>query len=189
MTAVSAPFGLRPSYHPSGIIRPKKGTITSGLAANIFMNAPVKFLEPTGCLSVAAPAERALGCFQGVEYVNPQGRPTVSNFWPTGTTPFANSLILAYYHDDPWLSYEIQANGSLAQTAMGHYADWTAQSGSLGTGVSTVMLDTATLLATINGLQIWGITESPDNIFGDAFTVVQVRIAEHQFLANSPTLA
>ncbi len=186
MTAVSAPFGLRPSYHPSGIPRPKQGTITSGLAANIFMNAPVKFVEATGCISVAAPTERALGAFQGVEYINAQGRPTVGNYWPTGTV---GTVIRAFYHDDPWLSYEIQANASLAQTSMGHYADWTAQAGSTGTGLSTVMLDVATLLATINGLQIWGITEAPDNLFGDAFTVVQVRIAEHQFLADSPTLA
>lgn len=189
MSAVSAPYGLRPSFSPSGIIRPKKGTITNSLAANIFMNAPCKFVAATGCISVAAPAERALGAFQGVEYVNAQGRPTVSNFWPTGNTVFANSEISAYYIDDPYMSYEIQANGSLVQASMGHYADWTAQAGSLGTGLSTVMLDTATLGTAINGLQIWGISIAPDNLFGDAFTMVEVRIAEHQFLADSPTLA
>lgn len=189
MSAVSAPFGLRPSYHPSGTIRPKLWTIANSYAQNMFQNGPVKIIEASGVLGNAAAAERAVGVFQGVQYTDITGRPIVSNWWVSGTTAQANTPIDVYYTDDPWITYAIQANGSLAATAMGHYADWTALSGSTGTGLSTIMLDTATLLATINGLQIIGFTPAPDNVIGDAFTIVDVRIAEHQYLANSPTLA
>jgi hypothetical protein len=189
MSSASAPFGLRPAFHPSGTIRPKMGTVASAYGENIFMNGPVKFVEADGTLGNADPTERAVGVFQGVEYTNAQGRQVVSNYWPSGTTPKANTPIMAYYTDDPWITYEIQGNGSITQANMGHYADWTALSGNTATGLSTVMLDTATILATINGLQIVGFTPGPDNELGDAFTVVQVQIAEHQFVANRPTLA
>lgn len=190
MSSVSAPFGLRPIFHPSGTIRPSVGTITSATAENIFNCGPVKIDPTTGDILSAAAAGRAIGVMQGVEYTNAQGRRTVTNWWPTGTvTLAADPGNVMYYTQDPWIMYEIQADGAVARTSLGAMGDWTALSGSTGTGLSTVMLATASLADTVQGLQILGLSGYPDNAWGDAFTIVQVQIAEHQLVANRPTLA
>lgn len=41
MSSTSAAFGLRPAFHPSGIVRPTAMTIASGYAANILQFQPV----------------------------------------------------------------------------------------------------------------------------------------------------
>src|SRR6478752_5833364 len=134
MSSASAPFGLRPSYHPSGTIRPMSGTITSGSANNIYMNAPVKVDPTTGDILPAAAGTRAVGAFQGVQYTNSQGRFTVSNWWATGTV---GTQIECFYTWDPWTVYAIQSNTAVARTSLGAMANWTAQSGDSGTGLST----------------------------------------------------
>jgi hypothetical protein len=192
MSALSTPFGLRPSYHPSGIIRPSAGTITSGLAGNIFHQAPVKVDATSGDIiaATAGAANNLVGCFHGVEYNNQQQRRTVGNWWPSGTiggAAFPGTVV--YYSGDPWLVYAIQANGAVARSMLGKIGSFTAQSGDTGTGLSTVMLDIATLAAAADQLQIVGITRSPDNDWGDAFTVVDVQIANHQFVGPRPALA
>jgi hypothetical protein len=192
MSSVSAPFGLRPSYHPSGTIRPSVGTITSGTAFNIFMNAPVKIDPTTGDIlpATAGAANNLVGVMQGVEFTNAQGRRTVANWWPTGTVtltqPPGNVL---YYTQDPWIVYAIQANGTIPRTLLGDLGSFTAQSGDTGTGLSTVMLDTASMGTAADQLQIVGITKGPDNDWGDLFTVVDVQIANHQLVGPRPALA
>lgn len=186
MSSASAPFGLRPAYHPSGTIRPKVGSITSGSANNVFMNSPCRIDLTTGDILQAAAGARAVGSFQGVQYVDSTGRFRVSNWWASGTV---GTQVEAFYTDDPWITYQIQANGSVARSSLGAMGNWTALSGDTLTGLSTVMLDTATLADTIFGLQIVGLTPGPDNNWGDAFTIVDVQIAMHQFVTNRPSLA
>ena len=45
MSATSAPFGLRPAFHPSGLDRAQAlaGGIVSGYASNIFKGQPVQY--------------------------------------------------------------------------------------------------------------------------------------------------
>lgn len=192
MSSVSAPFGLRPSYHPSGVIRPSVGTITSATAQNIFMNAPVKIDPATGDIlpATAGAANNLVGVMQGVEFTNSLGRRTVSNWWPSGTVTLAPPPgNVVYYTQDPWIVYAIQANGSIARTKLGQIGSFTAQSGDLGTGLSTVMLDAASVAAAADQLQIVGIPKGPDNDWGDAFTVVDVQIANHQLVGPRPAFA
>jgi len=48
MTTTAQPYGLRPSSHPSGTIRPVAYTIATGYAVNIFQNQPVRIAPATG---------------------------------------------------------------------------------------------------------------------------------------------
>lgn len=183
---LSAPFGLRPSFHPSGTIRPSAGTITTGFASNIFLGSPVGFIAD-GSIALSAAGGTgitgACGCFQGVEYTATNGRRTVGNMWPAAT---AATDIVAYFTLDPWIIYDVQANATLTQASIGQQFDWTANAsanGSTGTGISSVMLDTATSAATA-GLRVIGLTAGPDNAWGDPFPVVQVMMSEHQFVAT-----
>lgn len=209
MSLAYNPYGLIPAAHPSGILRPAISgagqpyggfTIASGYANNIFQGAPIQVDQgtPSGnlILAVAKGASSAsaltatnlmIGVFQGVEFTLATGRRTVSNFWPAGTVPFSGSPTVAWATRDPNMYYEIQANGSVAATALGAQAAFTTNGSSNGnttTGFSTVGLDVTTgssLTQTqFNQLRIVGFSQRIDNNPGDAFTQVIVEIAAHQ---------
>lgn len=185
MSATAAPFGLRPVYHPSGSIRPVAATIASGLATNIFQYSPVQYVAASGAIALAAAGARAVGCFMGVEFTPADGRRRYSNTWPANQVA---TEIVAYITQDPFIIYEIQGNGPVAQDDIGECQDWTTNdtnAGNTTTGLSTVALTTPTAAA-IAGLQVVGLAPYVDNAWGDAFTIVQVQIAEHQFNADHP---
>lgn len=211
MSSISAPFGLAPALNQSGIIRlsPTPGVITSGYGTNIFLNAPVQ-IDPsgaTGQLQVApaqgagsatpANANRLIGTFQGTEFtLTATGRRTVSNYWPANTVA---TQIVGWYIRDPWLTYEIQANGPVAQLNLGNQASITANgsaNGNTTTGISTVALDVTTANSLVgpgsnptffNQLRIVGFSQRIDNAVGDAFTICQVQISMHQDVASQTT--
>ena len=182
MSTTSQPFGLRPAYSPSGVVRPTAYAIATGYSSNILQNQPVK-IGTDGTIQAAAIGDRFIGTFQGVEFTDSDGRRRVSNKWTAST---AATDIVAYVTLDPTIVYEIQANGSIAVTDIGKQADFTTiTAGSTVTGLSALMLDTATLTDTGNAsLRIIDIAPGPDNAFGDSYTVVQVQIAEHQNVAD-----
>lgn len=182
MSSTSQPFGLRPAYSPSGVIRPTAYTIASAYGSNILQNQPVK-IGTDGTLQAAAIGDRFIGSFQGVEFTDTDGRRRVSNKWTASTSA---TEIVAYATLDPSIVFEIQANGSIAVSDIGSQADYTTiTAGSTTTGLSAVMLDTATLTNSGNAsLRIIGIAPGPDNAAGDSFTVVQVQVSEHQNVAD-----
>ena len=179
MSTVASPFGLKPAFHPSGIVRQAHGTILSGFATNIFQYSPISILAD-GSLGPAAPGARIVGAFMGVEFTRTDGRRAVGNNWEANTVA---TEIVAYYTEDADLTYEIQADGSVAVLSRGAQFDWTALAGNATTGLSSVALDTASGAANA-GLRIVGVNPAADNDFGDAFTIVQVQISEHQYRAD-----
>lgn len=186
MSAVSAPFGLRPAYSPSGIIRPTAYSIANAYAANLLAGQPVT-IAADGTLTATPVGGRSIGAFQGVEYSDMDGRRRVSNKWIANTPVLpTGDPTIAYATLDPSIVYEIQANGPLSISDIGSQANTTViGSGSLIVGNSAMMLDVATLTNTGNGtFRIIGIAIGPDNAPGDAFTIAQVQIAQHQNVAD-----
>lgn len=182
MPATSRPFGLRPVNHPSGVIRPVAMSILTGYGVNILQDQPVK-IGTNGTIEAAAIGERFVGSFQGVEFTDSEGRRRVSNRWVAST---AATDIIAYVTVDPATVYEIQSSATIAVTDIGSQADFTTiTAGSAVTGMSQLMLDAATLTTVGNAsLKILNASPGPDNAFGDAFVILQVQIAEHQFVAD-----
>jgi len=182
MSTTSQPFGLRPAFSPSGVVRPTAYSILTGYAVNILQSQPVK-IGTNGTIQAAAIGDRFIGTFQGVEFTDSDGRRRVSNKW---TASLAATEIVAYVTLDPSIVYEIQANGSIAVTDIGKQADFTTiTAGSTTTGLSALMLDTATLTDSGNAqVRIIGLSPAPDNDFGDSYTIVQVQISEHQNVAD-----
>lgn len=194
MSSTSAPFGFRPSFHNSGQMRAKAYTIATGYAANIFMGDPVKLID-TGVIELGTSdgtrtgtvdGVLLLGVFQGCEYTDSLGKPTVSNFWPTGTSA---TNIIAYVLDDPECLFDVQyANPGTpgttsVQTAVGEECDWTATApgGSTSTGLSSTSL--TVIMATSGQFQITGFHLFPNDSLTDAYVTATVRINEHQFKA------
>lgn len=180
MSASSTPFGLRPDYSPSGVVRPTAYTCLTGYASNIFQNQPVK-IGTNGTLEAAAVGNRFIGTFQGVEFTDTDGRRRVSNKWTAST---AATDIVAYATLDPTIVYEIQADATLAVTDIGSQYDFTTiTAGNTTTGLSAMMLGVSTTAANAS-MRLIGLTPGPDNAFGDAFPIVQVQISEHQNVAD-----
>lgn len=195
MSSTSAPFGFRPSFHNSGQMRPKVYTITSTYAANIFQGDPVKLTDDgviqlgtsDGSRSGTVDGILLLGIFAGVEYNDAQGKPTVSNFWPTGTTA---TNIRAYVYDDPETLFDVQYNNpgtpgtTTVQTAVGEECDWvqTAVGGSTFTGLSATLL--TVIQATSGQFQITGFAYGVADSLTDAYVVATVRINEHHYKAS-----
>ena len=183
MSSVASPFGLKPAFHPSGIIRQQQSTIISGLAQNIFQFSPVRIDDATGALvPAAATAENVLGVFAGVEFTGTDGRRRVGNFWEANQV---GTEIVAYYVGDPLMVYEIQGDGPVLQANVGDMADYTALAGNLTTGLSSIALDVSGLANAAAALRVVGINPAADNVVGDAFTIAQVQIAEHAYQLNA----
>ena len=185
MSATNAPFGLRPAFHPSGLDRAQAlaGGIASGYNTNILKGQPVK-LDTSGTIVVADAGDAFLGAFAGVEWTDTTGRRRVSNYWPANTAYETGSCV-AYFYNDPNIVYEIQAAGSLLQTSVGDQADLSnTTAGSTTTGLSQCTLST-TLVGASNSAQmiILDLAPYPDNAWGDAYTIVRVKINESQINA------
>lgn len=183
MPATSAAFGLRPAFHPSGVLRSTALSIDSGYNANILQYQPV-LIGASGYIEAASATENSIiGTFMGVEFTDTDGRRRVSNKWIANTVA---TDIVAYVTTDPAIVYEIQANGSLVIGDIGAQADFASvTAGSTVTGISGAMLDTAQKTTSGNEiLRIVGVGLDVNNAWGDAFTIVQVQISQHQYVAD-----
>lgn len=194
MSSTSAPFGFRASFHNSGQIRPKAYTIASAYAANIFSGDPVKLVDAgtvqlgtsDGTRSGTVDGILLLGIFAGCEYNDSTGKPTISPFWPTGTT---GTNIVAYVYDDPETLFNAQYSNpgtpgtTTMQTAVGEEMDWVVASpgGSTSTGLSTTQI--GVIQATSGQFQMTGFAGDINDSLTDAYIVVNVRINEHIYKA------
>ena len=183
MSATNAPFGLRPAYHPSGLDRATAlaDGILSTYSTDILKGQPVK-MATTGVIQVAAAGDAFLGAFSGVEFTDTTGRRRVSNYWPASTAYQTGSCI-AYYYDDPNIVYEIQADGSLAQTSIGAESDLSATTaGSTTTGLSQCTISNSVVAAGSGAqMRIINLAPYPGNAWGDSFTIVRATVAKHQY--------
>lgn len=186
MSATNAPFGMLPIYHPTGLDRAYAlaGGINSAFPSNILKGQAVK-MQTSGCIAPVTGIEPFLGAFDGVEYTDANGKRTVSNKWLANTVA---TDVVAYFYQDPGIFYAIQADGSVASTAVGDIANLTTAN--LAAGNTTVGLSQATVSSTLQGaagtgqLRILDKYLTPSNDWGDAFTVVQVQIAASQYGTN-----
>lgn len=192
MSATSAAFGFRPSFHNSGQMRPKAYVIASGYAVNIFSGDPVKLVDAgtvqlgtsDGTRSGTVAGILLLGIFAGVQYRDSNARPVVSNYWPASTT---GTEIQCYVYDDPETLFDVEyvnpTPGTTVQTAVGEENDWVVASpgGSTATGLSNAYL--GVIESTSGQFQITGFGYGPDNLLTDTYVVATVRINEHHYKA------
>ena len=199
MSSTSAPFGLRPAFHPSGLDRAQAlaGGIVSGYSTDILKGAPVRYNSTAGTSVAAGTITNAAasgtwsGAFSGVEWTDTTGRRRVSNYWPASTTYQTGSCV-AYFYNDQNIVYEIQTDATIAQTSLGGEYDFSAStgftvtSGSNTTGLSSTGLGVSTAKA--NGSQgqmrVVDIAPYADNAWGDAYVIVRVVNASSQYFGS-----
>ena len=198
MSATSAPFGLRPAFHPSGLDRAQAlaGGIPSAFATDILKGQPVRYQTTAigGTLGTITPATTSgawVGAFAGVQWTDTTGRARVSNYWPANTAYTAGSCV-AYFYNDQNIVYEIQADGSMAQTSIGNEFNFTnVTAGSTTTGLSQATLGSATAVGSgVQGqMRVVDVAPYPGTDWGDAYTIVRVVCANSQFFGAVTAIA
>ena len=204
MSSTSAPFGLRPAFHPSGLDRAQAlaNGITSGLAVNILKGQPVVYttaatvgstgsangtIVPAGTPgnSAATSGYQVAGAFAGVEWTDTTGRRRISNYWPASTGFIAGSCI-AYFYNDQNIVYEIQSDATVAQTAIGNefnFSNITAGSSTTGLSQATLAAASAQTAGAQGQMRIVDIAPYVDNAWGDTYVIVRVVLPFTQFTA------
>lgn len=191
MSATNAPFGMRPSYHMSGgTIRNRslKNGLSAAYANNIYSGQPVKLVTGGVINEVTSTSDEFVGSFDGVTYTPTGDRPRVANYWPGGTAFVAGSMTVFFY-DDPMIVYDIQADGTVAQTAIAGGTEFTnLTAGSTETGLSACTCSNTIAGSGNKQMRIIDLAGLPDNDWGDAYTVVRVIIALHQYTGNKAVI-
>lgn len=213
MSTVYQPFGLKPAYHPSGLDRavPFAGTNTftpeSGYSAPYSLSSGQAFyqyqpvgLNSSGQLTIGATAAATsplYGVFDGVEFTDSQGRRSVAK-WASKTTLDASTQIIFWIFQDPNIVYEAQINGSATAAAIGSQYDFDATNnptvgysiGNGGAGFSQAALEASPNSTGTQGqVRVVGLgrevayPSGVTNQWGDAYTIVQVTIANNSFVA------
>lgn len=217
MSTTLKPFGLKPSFHPSGLDRstPFAGTnsyvtgtpnfsAANGLSAGqaFYQYTPVA-VNSSGALTLASSTtDRLIGSFDGVEFTDSQGRRSVAK-WISYEALAASTQVVFWLFTDPALVYEIQAAGTVANTAIGKDFNFSATSGytpadgttvgtSGGAGFSTCALNPTAVTAGAQGqVKCVGLGREVAyptgelNAWGDTNTIIQVQIANSQLVAPS----
>ena len=167
---------------------------------SFFQFQPVS-ITASGQLTIAASAAASgtvFGVFDGVEFTDSQGRRSVAKGASKATLD-ASSDIIFWIFSDPELVYEAQVNGSASTASIGQQynfetaTDLTPASGtSIGNGgafFSTCALnDTAVGTAAQGQVRVVGLGREVAyptgelNAWGDAFTILQVKIANNTFV-------
>jgi hypothetical protein len=108
-------------------------------------------------------------------------------YWPAGQTydtPAGNNQLnpmWAFATVDKGILYEIQANGSISQSGVGQGANLgVASQGSVYTGFSSQYLNPTLVGATAATFIVDSLAPYDNNLWGDAFTIVRVRISNYQ---------
>jgi hypothetical protein len=199
MSTTSAPFGLRPAFHPSGLDRAQAlaNGIVSGFATDILKGAPVRYNSTVGSGVVGGTITNATasspwsGAFAGCEFTDTTGRRRVSNYWPASTT-FQTGSCIAYFYNDQNIIYEIQTDATIAQTSLGgEYnfsgtSGFTVTSGSTTTGLSSTGLGVSTAVAdgSQGSMRVVDIAPYVDNNWGDSYVIVRVVNCRSQYFGS-----
>jgi hypothetical protein len=186
MSSLNQPFGMRPSFHPTGLDRAVAlpNGIASAYATGILKGQPVA-LNTSGNIIAATAGSAFQGAFAGHEYTDLNGRRQISNQW-IANTAYTTGSEITYYYSDPNIVYDIQADGSLAQTSIGDQANFTnISAGSTTTGLSQCTISTSLVgSGAVGDMRIINLTPAVDNAWGDAYTVVQVQVSRSQYVAT-----
>lgn len=193
MSTTSAPFGLRPAFHPSGLDRAQAlaNGITSGYASNILKGQPVQYSGGAGVIIIATVGAVWSGAFAGVEWTDTTGRRRISNYWPAQTAFQAGSCV-AYFYNDQNIVYEIQSDATIAQTSIGNEYNFSnIAAGSATTGLSQATLGVSTAVGNGNpgDMRVVDIAPYVDNAWGDAYVIVRVVNSRSQFFGTVNAIA
>lgn len=196
MAATASPYGLKAVNELGGL--PYAGSTRSflidpaGYNTNIY-NGTIVYVNSSGYLNIvtgtgadgttnsfpgSGTLTGAVGVFVGCTYTNAQGQIIYSQYYPANTASVQGSAITAYVIDDDRAVFQVQANGTVAQSALGdnvYLANAQSTStGSTTTGNSNIAVS-STVITTTAAFRIVGFVNSTTSQVGDAYTDLLVK--------------
>ena len=164
-------------------------------------------ITSSGQLTIAnqtASSGKVYGVFDGVEYTNSDGRRSVAKY-ASKLTLDASTNIVFWIFADPAIVYEAQINGSATASAIGTEYNFDTTTnyttadgyaiGNGGAGFSTTALLATAVGSTNQGqVRVVGLGREVaypagvTNAWGDAYTIVQVVIANNTFAAPAVSI-
>jgi hypothetical protein len=176
-----APSGFRVMRHIAGgeANRFSQYHIADALAQNIFRGDLVIPVNTSKNISLqAAVANRVIGVFDGVYYVDQNGEPQFRPRWLSATPLKTGTTADANVYDDPKSLFEVQASADLQPADIGALANPSSTGGGdVRTGQSDVELDSATI-GSGAVLKIIELSKKVDNAYGTNAKVI-VALALH----------
>ena len=194
----SVPFAGTNSF-VTGVTYTAPYSLTTG--QSFYQYQPVG-ITSSGQLTIAATAAATspvYGVFDGVEYTTAEGRRTLGKNASKATLDAASAIVF-WIFADPALVYEAQVQGSATSAAIGSEYNFSAASGYTtadgyvigtgGAGFSTTALAATAVASGAQGqVRVVGLGREVAypagelNNWGDAYTIVQVQIANNTFTA------
>lgn len=189
MSSSAYPFGMVPAqtlaagYNTQGF---ESFNILDGYTTSIFFGDVVK-MATTGLIQkdTGTTTLTPYGVFVGVSYVDPAlGYWLNGQYWPASTTTGYDTGPLrptCKVVDDPNAVFMIQADDTVAQTALGANAAIVQTAGASTFGKSRNSLSASSIDTTNTlPLRIVGLAQLPDNAWDDAFPILLVKFNNHQ---------
>jgi len=192
MSATASPYGFRAVNELGGL--PYAGSTRSflinpaGYSNNIF-NGSLVFVGSDGYLQLvtgtgadattnsfpgSGTLTGAVGVFVGCSYYNAQGQLIFSQYYPANTTGVVSAMVI----DDDRTVFQVQANGSMAQTTLGNNVflanAQSTSTGSTQTGNSNIAVSSSSVTTTA-AFRIVGFVNSTTSQVGDAYTDLLVK--------------
>jgi len=191
MASTASPYGFRAVNELGGL--PYAGSTRqflinpAGYNTNIF-NGSIVAINTSGYINIVTtngddstpfPAG-TIGVFVGCSFVNAQGQTMYSQYYPANTASVQGSAITAYVIDDDRAVFQVQAAGTLAQTALGMNvflnAVQSTSTGSTTTGNSTTAVSISAAATSGYAFRVVGFADVPGfSAVGDAFTDILVK--------------
>lgn len=192
MAATASPYGFKAVNELGGL--PYAGSTRSflidpaGYNTNIY-NGTLVYVNSSGYLNIvtgtgadgttnsfpgSGTLTGAVGVFVGCTYINAQGQVIYAQYYPANTT----GVVSAYVIDDDRAVFQVQANGSMAQTTLGNNVylanAQSTSTGSTTTGNSNIAVSTSSVTTTA-AFRIVGFVNSTTSQVGDAYTDLLVK--------------
>jgi hypothetical protein len=191
MASTASPYGFRAVNELGGL--PYAGSTRqflinpAGYNTNIF-NGSIVAINTSGYINIVTtngddstpfPAG-TIGVFVGCSFVNAQGQTMYSQYYPANTASVNGSAITAYVIDDDRAVFQVQAAGTLAQTALGMNvflnAVQSTSTGSTTTGNSNTAVSISAAATAGYAFRVVGFADVPGfSTVGDAFTDILVK--------------
>lgn len=198
MATTATPYGLRPINEVSGTSyagATRKLPIASGYGTNIFYGSVVviaadgtiQLMTDLGSNGDQFPVG-TVGVFMGCSYTDATLGFVNRQMWPASQVA---ADAQAFIVDDPNVAFQMQADGAVAQAALGRNAPLanvqSTTTGSTITGNSNVALDATVASTSGIALRIVDFVDAPGSSVGDAFTDVIVKFNPVAHSYTNPT--
>tara|TARA_R110002020_G_scaffold421882_1_gene631099 strand:- start:11 stop:592 length:582 start_codon:yes stop_codon:yes gene_type:complete len=190
MSSSAEPYGARPvgtlSANGSYSGKVRHYSIASGYATSIFYGDFVKLVAAGGVeKDTGTTTLTPVGIFLGCSYTDPNtNQLTFNQMW---TASIAASDAVAYVIDDPDVIFEMQADGTGAQTVIGNNVAVVQTAGSTTIGTSKNAIDISTVASTTATLpiRIVDISSKSGNTVGDSYTDLVVKFNAGHIMDNT----